>query len=67
MYNDLFFYNIKKNDWTKVTAPNAPPPRSSHQVSYTQNFSSMYTGSHLEFSDFLSLDVSIRYWNTSSY
>lgn len=50
MYNDLFFYNIKKNEWTKVTAPNAPPPRSSHQVSYTQNSSSMYR--HLEFSDF---------------
>lgn len=32
MYNDLFFYNIKKNEWTKVTAPNAPPPRSSHQA-----------------------------------
>ncbi|XP_069114563.1 kelch domain-containing protein 4-like [Argopecten irradians] len=31
MYNDLFFYNIKKKEWTKVTAPNAPPPRSSHQ------------------------------------
>ncbi|XP_048751852.1 kelch domain-containing protein 4-like isoform X2 [Ostrea edulis] len=32
MYNDLYFYNIKKNEWTKVTAPNAPPPRSSHQA-----------------------------------
>lgn len=32
MYNDLLFYNIKKNEWTKVTAPNAPPPRSSHQA-----------------------------------
>ncbi|GAB1598337.1 kelch domain-containing protein 4-like [Argonauta hians] len=32
MYNDLFFYNIKKNEWHKVTAPNAPTPRSSHQA-----------------------------------
>ncbi|OWF37988.1 kelch domain-containing protein 4-like [Mizuhopecten yessoensis] len=32
MYNDLFFYNIKKKEWTKVTAPNAPTPRSSHQA-----------------------------------
>lgn len=55
MYNDLFFYNIKKNEWTKVTAPNAPPPRSSHQVSYTQNSCSMYTP---RISRFLSLNVS---------
>ncbi|XP_014771744.1 kelch domain-containing protein 4 [Octopus bimaculoides] len=32
MYNDLFFYNTKKNEWLKVTAPNSPPPRSSHQA-----------------------------------
>ncbi|XP_064610949.1 kelch domain-containing protein 4-like [Liolophura sinensis] len=32
MYNDLLFYNIKKNEWLKMTAPNAPPPRSSHQA-----------------------------------
>ncbi|KAK3086220.1 hypothetical protein FSP39_015405 [Pinctada imbricata] len=32
MYNDLYFYNIKKNEWSKVTAPNPPPPRSSHQA-----------------------------------
>ncbi|KAL8590625.1 hypothetical protein ACOMHN_011061 [Nucella lapillus] len=32
LYNDLFFYNIRKNDWTHVTSPNAPPPRSAHQA-----------------------------------
>ncbi|XP_052249914.1 kelch domain-containing protein 4-like isoform X1 [Dreissena polymorpha] len=32
MYNDLFFYNIKKNDWLKLTVPNSPPPRSAHQA-----------------------------------
>ena len=32
MYNELLFYNIKKNEWLKVTAPNGPPPRSAHQV-----------------------------------
>ncbi|XP_050398293.1 kelch domain-containing protein 4 [Patella vulgata] len=32
LYNDLFIYNIKKNEWTRITAPNAPPPRSSHQA-----------------------------------
>ncbi|KAL5021887.1 hypothetical protein ScPMuIL_001042 [Solemya velum] len=32
MYNDLLFYNIKKDEWLQVVAPNAPPPRSSHQA-----------------------------------
>ncbi|XP_060595724.1 kelch domain-containing protein 4-like [Ruditapes philippinarum] len=32
MYNDLLIYNIKKNEWLKISAPNCPPPRSSHQA-----------------------------------
>ncbi|XP_072242796.1 kelch domain-containing protein 4 [Leuresthes tenuis] len=32
LYNDLFFYNIKKNNWVKSEIPNPPPPRCSHQA-----------------------------------
>ncbi|XP_041651956.1 kelch domain-containing protein 4 [Cheilinus undulatus] len=32
MYNDLFFYNIKKKSWVKSEIPNPPPPRCSHQA-----------------------------------
>lgn len=32
MYNDLLVYSIKKNEWVKISAPNCPPPRSSHQA-----------------------------------
>uniref|UniRef100_A0A8C8DKH9 Kelch domain containing 4 n=1 Tax=Oryzias sinensis TaxID=183150 RepID=A0A8C8DKH9_9TELE len=32
LYNDLFFYNIKKNTWLKSEIPNPPPPRCSHQA-----------------------------------
>ncbi|CAD5117128.1 DgyrCDS5936 [Dimorphilus gyrociliatus] len=32
VYNELYFYCSKNNTWTKVKAPNAPPPRSSHQA-----------------------------------
>ncbi|CAJ1057528.1 PREDICTED: kelch domain-containing protein 4 [Xyrichtys novacula] len=32
MYNDLFFYNIKKKSWIKSEIPNPPPPRCSHQA-----------------------------------
>uniref|UniRef100_A0A3B4TBY9 Kelch domain containing 4 n=1 Tax=Seriola dumerili TaxID=41447 RepID=A0A3B4TBY9_SERDU len=32
LYNDLYFYNIKKNSWVKSEIPNPPPPRCSHQA-----------------------------------
>ncbi|KAK7474033.1 hypothetical protein BaRGS_00034743, partial [Batillaria attramentaria] len=32
LYNDLFFYNIRKNEWTNVASPQPPPPRSAHQA-----------------------------------
>lgn len=32
MYNDLFLYNIKKNNWLLVKCPNLPPPRCAHQA-----------------------------------
>ena len=32
MYNDVYVYNIKKNEWTQQWIPNPPPPRCSHQA-----------------------------------
>ncbi|XP_056908327.1 kelch domain-containing protein 4 [Takifugu flavidus] len=32
LYNDLYFYNIRKNCWLKSEIPNPPPPRCSHQA-----------------------------------
>ncbi|XP_034391646.1 kelch domain-containing protein 4 [Cyclopterus lumpus] len=32
LYNDLFFYSVKKNSWVKSDIPNPPPPRCSHQA-----------------------------------
>ncbi|XP_017480471.1 PREDICTED: kelch domain-containing protein 4 [Rhagoletis zephyria] len=32
VYNDLFFYNIAKNEWKQVRAPAGPAPRSGHQM-----------------------------------
>ncbi|KAG5848750.1 hypothetical protein ANANG_G00102740 [Anguilla anguilla] len=32
LYNDLFFYNIKKNTWVKSDIPNPPPRRCAHQA-----------------------------------
>lgn len=32
VYNDLFFYNINKNEWKQVKSPGGPTPRSGHQM-----------------------------------
>lgn len=32
LYNELYFYNIKKNTWVKVDVPNPPPRRCAHQA-----------------------------------
>ncbi|CAN7992333.1 unnamed protein product [Ixodes hexagonus] len=32
MYNELYLYNIKKNNWLLVKCPNPPPPRCAHQA-----------------------------------
>ncbi|XP_018430739.1 PREDICTED: kelch domain-containing protein 4-like, partial [Nanorana parkeri] len=31
LYNELYFYNIKKNSWNKIDVPNPPPRRCAHQ------------------------------------
>lgn len=31
MFNDLHIYSIKKQQWTRIKAPKAPPPRTFHQ------------------------------------
>lgn len=32
VYNDLYFYNISKNEWKLVKSPSGPAPRSGHQM-----------------------------------
>ncbi|XP_037933351.1 kelch domain-containing protein 4-like [Teleopsis dalmanni] len=32
VYNDLYIYNITKNEWKQVRSPCGPPPRSGHQM-----------------------------------
>ncbi|XP_067931443.1 kelch domain-containing protein 4-like isoform X2 [Watersipora subatra] len=32
LYNHLFLYNMKKQEWSQITSPNTPPPRCSHQA-----------------------------------
>lgn len=32
VYNDLFFYNILRNEWKQLKTPSGPTPRSGHQM-----------------------------------
>lgn len=32
VYNELYFYNISKNEWKLVMAPGGPGPRAAHQM-----------------------------------
>lgn len=32
LYNEMYFYNIPKNEWKSVKSPAGPAPRSSHQM-----------------------------------
>lgn len=31
-YNDLYVFNVDRGDWKRITSPNSPLPRSSHQA-----------------------------------
>lgn len=32
VYNDMFFYNITRNEWKQLRSPSGPTPRSGHQM-----------------------------------
>ncbi|XP_023160351.2 kelch domain-containing protein 4 [Drosophila hydei] len=37
IYNDLYFYNIPRNEWKQLRSPSGPTPRSGHQMVATAN------------------------------
>lgn len=41
-FNDLYVYNINKGEWTHVTSPNSPPPRSGHAWCRGGNLATIY-------------------------
>lgn len=71
MYNDLYRYNIEKNEWRKFTCPNSPQPRSSHQMAATPGgllflwggeFVSPNETSFFHYKDFWMLDLKTNEW-----
>ncbi|GME25881.1 putative kelch repeats protein [Neofusicoccum parvum] len=71
-YNDLFVYNVNRDEWRKVTSPNTPLPRSGHAWTRGGNdkgiylfggeFSSPKQGTFYHYNDFWRLDPSSREW-----
>ena len=72
-YSELFRYNLKKNEWKKVSSPTAPPPRSSHQAVgvpsgggslfiYGGEFSSANQSQFHHYRDFWCLDLTTLQW-----
>jgi N-acetylneuraminic acid mutarotase len=71
-FNDLFVYNINRDEWKKVTSPNSPLPRSGHAWCRGGNaggiylfggeFSSPKQGTFYHYNDFWRLDPQAREW-----
>ncbi|KAJ3411837.1 hypothetical protein HDV05_001679 [Chytridiales sp. JEL 0842] len=70
-YNDLYIYNIDKNEWRKISSPNSPQPRSSHQLILTPQgrgflfggeFVSPNQTTFFHYKDFWCLDLKTYAW-----
>ncbi len=71
-FNDLFVYNINRDEWKYVTSPNTPLPRSGHAWTRGGNaggiylfggeFSSPKQGTFYHYNDFWRLEPSTREW-----
>jgi hypothetical protein len=71
-FNDLFVYNINRDEWKKITSPNSPLPRSGHAWCRGGNaggiflfggeFSSPKQGTFYHYNDFWRLDPQAREW-----
>ena len=71
-FNDLYVYNIERDDWRKITSPNTPLPRSGHAWCRGGNsggiylfggeFSSPKQGTFYHYNDFWKLEPATREW-----
>ena len=62
-YNDLYVYNISKGEFSLITSPNSPPPRSGHAWCRSGNTGKIYMG----FGEFSSPKQGIFYHFNSMY
>ena len=62
-YNDLYVYNLSKGEFSIVTSPNSPPPRSGHACCRSGNSAKIY----MSFGEFSSPKQGVFYHFNSMY
>lgn len=68
VYNDLFRWNVEKNEWKQIESLNTPPPRCSHQAIFFKDKIYMYGGEYAtldqfhHYKDMWSLDLKTNIW-----
>ena len=68
VYNDVFRWNIDKNEWKHIESLNTPPPRCSHQAVYYKDKVYVFGGEYAtldqfhHYRDLWSLDLKTNTW-----
>lgn len=68
VYNDLFRWNLEKNEWKAIESLNTPPPRCSHQAAYYKDKLYLFGGEYStldqfhHYRDFWALDLKTSSW-----
>jgi N-acetylneuraminic acid mutarotase len=68
VYNDLFKWNVERNEWKQIESLNTPPPRCSHQAVQFQDKLYVFGGEYgtidqfYHYRDFWELDLKTNMW-----
>lgn len=68
VYNELFRWNVEKNEWKQIESLNTPPPRCSHQSVLYHDKLYMFGGEYAtmdqfyHYRDFWELDLKTNIW-----
>ncbi|CAM9309596.1 unnamed protein product [Ascophyllum nodosum] len=67
-FNELFRWNVEKNEWRQIESPNTPPPRCSHQAAFFRDHLYVLGGEFAtteqfyHYRDFWRLNVKTNAW-----
>jgi N-acetylneuraminic acid mutarotase len=68
VYNELFTWNLARNEWKQIQSPNTPPPRCSHQAVVYKDKLYVFGGEYAtldqfhHYRDLWSLDLKTNAW-----
>ncbi|CAN0173591.1 unnamed protein product, partial [Laminaria digitata] len=67
-FNELFRWNVEKNEWRQIESPNTPPPRCSHQAAFFKDHLYVLGGEFAtteqfhHYKDFWRLNIKTNAW-----